>query len=566
MPQTGGEGTGTGGNSLRGRLRGWVDEWKRLDDLIKDIREWLNTPPGERGEQPEGLSNVDEWAERRTELRQDIMRTVENNPKFADNLQKWGFTYEGFDASDYDPSEGTNTGTQGPQSGTTDTGGGGNNGGGNNDGGNQNSGGGGGGGNGGGGSPGTRAQRQDNRLLGDIGKDFRLVKGPGGTYVAVYTYKINGQTVRVGIKLGKGEDTLQKYGLKPSQARNIDKQDLKRIKSIGWADELAPNIRKGDTSVLKAMIRDLERQYPKSWAGSMLRDDEVMSKIIAQRMFGWDQSTFEAQVKDTKWWRTTEPYQREFLTSQSPKQQKNSINRTLEQVINQLEDVYGMDWVKYVDGGMKQARTWATKIASGIWGEPGSGFEYWAEKMFDRASAIENTPAWVQNQQEQEELRAFANRPDEMFERLRSESMSYLGQMNGQPLLDKSTLKDWANRLVTQRADEGDWAQFLRQQMKSLHPYFDENVAFTQQASPYKSVYESIMGTTTDWDNKMLRSFQGFDENGKPTGTPMSLHDFEMTLRDYDKNPGAWQRGTKLYDEGTDFAAKLMNTFRGVTF
>ena len=559
MPQETGGGTGT--TSVKQRLRSWVKDWERLDNLIKQTREQLAEGGQEvdPDELRDRLNNVDEWMERRTELRVDIMRLLEQNPRFADNVQDWGFSYEGFDVSDYldttsdtgqDPETYDADGAGGGGRGEGDTGGGGGPGGG---GGGP---GGGGGGGGGGGSSNTRGQARDNRLL-DGGK---LIRGPKGTYAYVYTYKIGGQNFRVAIDLGKDPDKLSRYGLNANDARRLTKGQMKRIEKIGDAEEVAPHIRRGDKDVFDSLVRYLNNQYE---GQSILRDKEVMATVIANSMFGWSAGEFENQLRNTKWWKNTEAYQRDWQTTMSPKARKNAISRTLETVVNDLEDNFGVNWTKYV-GGVEQAKKWAEKIASGVWGEPSAGFEYWRDLMFDRARKIEGTPAWVSWNAEQEDLREYQNRPEELFERLRSESMQYLGQSNGQPLLDRATLKDWATRLSTKTATEQDWAAFLRRSMKNLHPYFDENVAFTQQASPYKALYESLMGTTTDWDNKFLRSLQAKDTKGNPTGTPMSLNDFEMTLRDPDANPGAWQEGTRLWDEGIDFVTQLERTFLGV--
>lgn len=403
----------------------------------------------------------------------------------------------------------------------------------------------------------ARRQARDNRLL----DGYKLVRGPNGTYVAVYTFKIDGETVRVGVKLGK-EDALAKFGEKAGNARQLNKQQMKRIKNIGNADELAPHMKRGDKHVMKSLSRYLNNQYE---GQSILNDDKVMSVIIANSMFGWSPGEFENQLRNTPWWKKTEEYQRNWQTTMSPKAKKNAINSMLETVVNELEDNYGTQWIKHT-GGMKQAKEWAEKIASGVWGSPDAGLEFWRNKMFDRAAKVEGTPAWIAEQQEQEQIREYNNRPEDMFEQLRSESMHYLGQIKGQPVIDRGTLMGWATDIVTERRSEGDWQKFLRQQMKRLHPYFDENVAFTEQASPYKSMYESLMGTPTDWDNKLLRQFQATDETGKPRqGDAMNLHEFELMLRDPTKNPDAYQEGTPLYDEGMSLLSGVLARMRGVS-
>lgn len=538
MPQTGGDGT-SGNYGPKDRLADLISDWQDLQEEIREFREFNQENPD--FQYTDQLKRLKRQLERKTGR---IDQLLNNNPNLVEWASNHGYGQGGSDTGQspdtYDEGKDKNKNKDRP-SGTS---------------------GGGDPGGGGGGKTGganARGQARDNRLL----DGYKLVRGPKGTYVAVYTYKIDGETVRVGVKLGKGDDALRKYGEKASNAKQLTKAQLKRIKNIGNADELAPQMKKGDKHALKSLTRYLNNQYE---GQSILNDDEVMSVIIANSMFGWSAGEFENQLRNTKWWKNTEEYQRNWQTTTSPKARKNAINRTLETVVNELEDNYGLGWAKHVDGGVKQAREWAEKIASGIWGEPGAGLEFWRNKMFDRAAKVEGTPAWIMEQSEQEQIREFNNRPEDMFERLRSEAMNYLGQQNGKPLLDRGTLMKWATDIVTEKRSEGDWQGFLRQQLKRLHPYFDENVAFTDQAAPYKSVYESLMGTTADWDNRYLRQFHSFDEKGQPVrDQAMSLYDFELSLRDPDNNPDAYKQGTQVYEEGMARFGDLLNKTLGVS-
>lgn len=536
MPQTGGDGT-SGTYGPKDRLAELISDWQDLQEEIREFREFNQDNPD--FQYTDQLKRLRRRLERKTDR---IDQLLGNNPNLVEWASKHGYGQGGSDTGnspetyDDDKNKGGGNGRnqQGSDAGGTR------------------------GGSGGSGGANARRQARDNRLL-DGGK---LVRGPKGTYSNVYTYKVDGETFRVAVKLGK-EGALAKYGLKASDARQLNKQQMKRIQNIGHADELAPHMKKGDKHALKSLTRYLNNQYE---GQSILNDDEVMSVIIANSMFGWSPGEFENQLRNTKWWRNTEEYQRNWQTTMSPKARKNAINSTLENVVNELEDNYGVGWIKHVEGGMKKAREWAERIASGVWGTPDAGMEFWRNKMFDRAAKIEGTPAWIMEQQEQEQIREYNNRPEDVFEQLRSESMHYLGQVDGKPLIDRGTLMGWATDIATERRSEGDWQKFLRQQMKTLHPYFDENVAFKEQASPYLSVYESIMGTPGDWDNKLFRNFQAFDDTGKPRqGDAMNLHEFELMLRDPTKNPDAYQEGTSLYDEGMNMLSGVLARMRGVS-
>lgn len=407
----------------------------------------------------------------------------------------------------------------------------------------------GGGGGAGGSASGLGKMAKDNRLLGDLGKSFTLVKGPKGTYVAKYRFKIDGRVIDIGIRLGNA-DQLSKYGLNASDAKEITKAQMKQIRRIGNADELAPHMRKGDDDVFDSLVRYIENQYE---GQPILRNKGVMSKIIANSMFGWSSGEFENQLRNTSWYKDTNDWQRNWQTVSSPKEKKDLISSTRQQVINALESHYGFEYLKFVEGGVETVNRWAEQISAGRWGTPDAGFKFWSERQFDRAAKTEGTPAWIENQKQAEATNAFNNRPKDMEETLRSQAMDYLGQVNGKPLIPNDTLKSWATDLVTGTKSQSDWQQYLRQQMRALHPYFDENQSFTSQAGAYKSTAESLFGTTLTWDDPLMKKIAGTDDKGMLTGTPMALHDFEQYIRDNDArfwdNPDTENKGLGFLSE-----------------
>ena len=470
------------------------------------------------------------------EINKRITRLLNNHPKnekLWDEAEGSGFNIEKAESKQDTTSSGGDGG------GDTTTGGGG---------GGATTGGGGGTG-GGGNKSGLAGMAKDNRLLGDLGKTFTLVKGPKGTYVAKYRFKVDGQIIDIGIRLGKAGQ-LERYGLKPADAKELTSAQMKRIKRIGNADELAPHMKRGDDDVFDSLVRYLENQYE---GQPILRNKGVMAKIIANSMFGWSAGEFENQLRNTSWYKNTNDWQRNWQTVTSEKEKKETIASTRQQVINALESHYGFDYLKFVDGGVDQINRWAEQIARGRWGTPDEGFKFWSEKQFDKAAKLEGTPAWIENQKQAEAINAFNNRPEDMFERLRSQSMDYLGQVKGKPLVPRDTLMGWATDLVTGTKSEGDWQQFLRQQMRNLHPHFDENQSFTSQAGAYKSTAENLFGTTLTWDDPLMKRIAATDENGKLLGTPTPLHEFEQYIRDNDQrfwdNPDTESKGLGFLSE-----------------
>lgn len=411
----------------------------------------------------------------------------------------------------------------------------------------------GGGGGGGGGGGRNKPERKDdidkrNPLLGKKGKDWTVIRTPRGNQMAVWKFKVGGNVVKVAVQLPRRESELRKYGVKKGEGRQLSKQQMKRIENIGWADEM--NFRSGDKNVLKGLTRSLKRQYG---GQPILDNDEVMGLIIANSVLGWTPGEFENQLRNTKWYRKTNEYQRDWALTMSPKQKKDTIRQTTEQVVNHLENVYGLDWMKHVEGGMAQAKKWAEKIASGVWGTSDAGFRFWSERQFDNASDIDGTPAWMERESEQEKQREWLNRPENMFEQLRGQAMQWLGP---QLRPDRETLMGWAKDLVSQNKSEADWMRWLRQQSKALHPWKDENTPWQDMASSYRQIAENVIRAPIEWDDPLLQKLA--NENND---APLSARDFELAVRSDDR---AWAEGTALYDEGLGLVRALEATFRGV--
>lgn len=547
VPSTGtvGEKKVEEGGRWKKRLSNLIDDWKELREKIEDYRDWIDDQAGNPEAIRQGKVHLNNLHDNRRHLVNQITSIAEARDlkQFAIN-QGFRASLFGSDAGSAGSPSGTNAGES--KAPTT-----------------------------GGGTPDTpgpdrdrdrdrdkdkpnlKGQAADNRLLGDKGKDYDIVRGPKGSYVARYKFKIDGETFHIGVRIPKSR--LARYGIKEGEGKQLTAAQMKRIKNIGWADALAPHIRKGDSNVMKSLVRSLNVQYE---GQSILNNDGVMSKVIGNSLFGWSAAEFENQLRTTKWYKNTNAYQREFVTTVSPEEKKERQKLYLERVVNKLEDVYGLDWTKHVQGGMGTARGWAQKIASGRWGEPGEGFEFWYERQFDRAAKIEGTNAWIEAQKEQEERRGYLNRPEEMFEQLRSQALAYLGyDKRNTPRIARSDLQNWADMLVSGERSEGDWAKFLRRQMKTLHPYFDPNLSFTEQASAYKSIAERTLGDTLDWNDRLLRDFTRLDASGNPTDKPMSLHDYELKVRQDNR---AWKEGTALWEEGLGIVQALENTFLGV--
>lgn len=527
-------GSGGGGNKPQEqKLQDWVSKWEAARERLSALRSTLDSTTN-----PDIAASTRERIE---EVREEVLEwgtairdLVKNTPRLYDEALDLGFANFG----DWKPKGGdggspSGDGREGTPAGQEDgtTPSSGSRGGGNGD------------------DKPTPADLRDNarnsRMLGEKGKDWDVVRGPKGSYVIRFKFKIAGETVSIGLRVGKA--SLGKYGIKEGEGKQLTKEQMKRVKNIGWADELAPHIKKGDKHIIKALTRSLATQYE---GQAILQNDEVMSVIIANSLKGWTAGEFENQLRQTKWYQNTVPYQRDWVLTKSEQERQVDIDNTKRKVTSALEDMYGDEWMKHVDGGMETVNRWAKQIASGKWGEPSEGFAFWADKQSDAAAKVEGTPSWWAEEKEREELNALKNRPEELFEQLRGDSSKWLGP-NMRP--DKATLMGWAEDLIAGKKSDHDWAAWLRQQGKALHPWKDVDTAWQDVASSYRSIAEQELGTTVDWTDQLLGQIGG-------DGAPISAHDFKLLVR---QDARAWQEGTRLHDDAISTVAQLQDIFGG---
>lgn len=534
----GGGGSEQKGSGDRKRLRNRVDRWENIRAQIEELLDRQSLTTVEQ-------TLLTDLRDSRAELVDSIQRIVENRPKLRDEAIKWGFREDLLPAAVTTPGtsaderaaeqHGMGTGTEGE---TTK-------------------------------ERRRRTETEDHdfdgfeKRLGRKGKDYIIVRRDGRQY-ALYTYNISGNKVEVLLRVPKGEEN--RYGVNPNEGRTISDKRWAKAEVIGGADELP--LKNMPKDALKEVQRYLERVYGPS---AVTEDDQVMAVFIGAEMLNYSPEEIAGSLRRTTWFKNSSEWERRFVRDFSPEERREQIRNSKQDVIQALENTYGMDWLTHLKGlgiktPMKQIDEWARQIASGeLGGDPGEGLERFFRRQEVKAREIAGTPAHMAWESEQEELLAFANRPEDMRERLRGESITWLGQDKQETSrLSGSTLDQWAADLVSGTKSEGDWQQFLRDKMKQLFPYFDPNLSFTVQADPYKSLLEATIGDTVDWSDSMLRDFSQLDDNGKPTGNAMSLRDFTLLARDPKKNPRAYSEGTPLFDQGMSRLAGLVGRLRGV--
>lgn len=521
---------------LRKELRNAVREWEEALERSREIKvriDQLRSDPltaeapysKERRELDRLEEELDQIVGRRERFRDRVIEIVDMRPRLKDEAIAWGFKAEllGEESQPKDAAEsGVYTGGKDERPAQ---------------------------GGGGGSTTSTDKEEKDKEKVKGRGtgskgdsdlsnhrklRNFKFFRLPSGRVVAIRTLDIAGNNLQWGVWVDKAD--FDKYGVKESDIRSLTKEQAKKLEVVGNADELL--FSGDDEDEFKAIVRGITRSY--KGVDQVLEDDELLGVIVAQSALNLTDNEVNGLLRDTKFYRNSTDHEQAFigLTNEG---RRELIRTTRADVLDLMEDLYGPEWQSHLgDDAMKQVRGWAIDIASGeLGGDPIGGMALLKRRQRLRAREIVGTPAYVDWQQEQEADREYTNRPDEVFEQLRGEALLWLGPAaNNTPLVSRSTLKGWASDIATGIASVGEWQQFLRNQMKTLHPNFDFNTPWQDQIDPFKAMLEQAIGTTTTYADPFLQNVQSLDPNNKPTGSTMSLYDYAQWVRDND--PRFW--------------------------
>lgn len=388
----------------------------------------------------------------------------------------------------------------------------------------------------------------DDRLPGKRGKDYHLVRYGGEVY-AVYSINFQGQTLKVSWRID--EKDYERMGVGSGDGVRITKEQFQRIQMFGNARDVTRK-NSGNIHPLKKFLKGLAEQYPDA---SWLRDKEYMGIIIMGFQEGWDKTAIANRLRETKWYqsRTVEERQWEQVYTDADREGKRKATRL--QMTEYLDQIYGplVNWRTYVS--QDKLDEMVEKVASGKWGP--QSLATWQTKAFRDAKKIKDTAAWQEEQDQLSEANQKKNRPEDVQEQLRAESIQWLGYRH-RP--DRSTLKRWADDIVTGKKSMADWQQFLRQTKKHLFPYLDPDEPWQDRAMVYKNAAEELLGTTLTWDDKLLSDLTLKKEDGTPVSNAvMSAFDFEKMVRKDDRFLGS----KRAREEGYAVLSEFTRMFTG---
>jgi hypothetical protein len=388
-------------------------------------------------------------------------------------------------------------------------------------------------------------------IPGKVGVDYDVVEYAGKYYV-VYKSKLPGtkQVMLDGWRV-TGED-FKKLNLQNRQITHLTRKQFKNVEVFGDFGEVVA--RGANDKPLKTWLKGLYDTYGRNV--SWIQDPEYMETFFAGYMEGLDPGVIQQQLKRTKWYQSRTQAQRTWELDMNRADRKTATTAMETQVREALQDLYG---TLYNDQQFttKQLNEWAYDIASGKFGDPSAGFEEWTTDMTNKAEKIQGTPAWISREQDREEQRQFMNRPEDMFEDIRDDALTWLGPG---AIPDKDTLQKWSQDLVSGVKSQADWEQYMQKQARSMYPWLGPDERWQDRASMYKQIVEDEMGMAVGYDDPFLKRISATDPNGKATGEALNFQDFTTQVR---QSP-LWENGKKAYEMGFDLYNQINNIFNGV--
>jgi hypothetical protein len=368
-------------------------------------------------------------------------------------------------------------------------------------------------------------------LPGQKGRDYHFVRNGGQVYVVYNVDEPGMPNFRISFKIDPHD--YDAYGIKAGDVPTINNATFKNFQHLGNASEIVQN---GTDKPFDQYLHHLQELNGNvSW----LNNKEFLGVMLQGFMEGWDATETQQALSQTKWYDNRTQTQRDWALNLSKADRGAAVKGITGQMEEALRQLYGPDFVLKDTGiDKKTFSDIAQNIASGKFGTADEGFQLWQQRMRNRAEQVEGTPAWIAKEQQQEQQNQFNNRPEDMFQQIQTQAHSYLGP---QGIPDSSTLQGWANRLVTGKASEADWTQYLEKQSHALYPWLNPGEQWQDRAASYKNIAEQQLGAPLNWNDKLLANLGAKDANGAPNGAALTFDDFTKAVR---SDGRFWQSST----------------------
>jgi hypothetical protein len=270
---------------------------------------------------------------------------------------------------------------------------------------------------------------------------------------------------------------------------------------------------------VKMTPEELASSY--GWAYGFLNSNKELKKLFNDAVKGsWTPDKFQAEVRDTKWWKETSNTRREAQVTKSTDP---------------------ATWKAMIDAAKIQVTQLAAEIGAAI---P-------SNKLTSIAQNV------VETGMDEDQLRyalgeyvGFTKNGTLKGEAAMHEyTMKQYAYNMGVQLSDQ-TIKNQAQRVVRKVATTQDFEDEVRQSAKSMYPAYEDQIDAGQTLADIASPYMQMMSAELqipDGDinvsTPLIKSaLNGLDAKGKPGGT--TLYDFQRQLR----NDPRWAQTDKAQD------------------
>lgn len=267
------------------------------------------------------------------------------------------------------------------------------------------------------------------------------------------------------------------------------------------------------------------------WAHGFLNSNSELKKLFNQAVDGtWTASKFQAELRDTKWWKETSATRREA------------------QVIKKTDPA---TWNAQMDATILQVRQLAAEIGAAI---PASKLSKIAKDILETGmdeNAIRYAIGGYVEFTKKGTLRGEAGMHEYTMKQ-------YAYEMGVK--LDDQAIKNQAARVVKKVATTQDFEDEIRVQAKSMFPAYEQQIDAGATVRDIATPYMSLMAEELEipdqsidvMDPRIKKAMNGLDANGKPGG--VSLYEFQSQLR----NDPRWAKTDRAQDSATNVGLKVL--------
>lgn len=267
------------------------------------------------------------------------------------------------------------------------------------------------------------------------------------------------------------------------------------------------------------------------WAHGFLNSNAELKKKFKQAVDEtWTASKFQAEIRDTKWWKETSATRREA------------------QVTRKTDPA---TWNAQMDATILQVRQLAAEVGAAI---PASKLSKIARNILETGmdeNAIRYAIGGYVEFTKKGTLRGEAGMHEYTMKQ-------YAYEMGVK--LDDQAIKNQAARVVKKVATTQDFEDEIRVQAKSMFPAYEQQIDAGATVRDIATPYMSLMADELEipdqsidvMDPRIKKALNGLDANGKPGG--VSLHEFQSQLR----NDPRWAKTDKAQDAATNVGLKVL--------